>query len=88
MIGLTSETKDQPDGETAWIGIDLPTLRTETFWFAFNAGSPWVAKLLIGRIITDVHAEMEKIRREAYMQGWRDAKAKRRKADWWSGELP
>ncbi len=59
-----------------------------SFKFDFNAGTEWSAKLLVQAMRDGAGACMEQIRRDAYLEGWRDAKAKRRKQTWFSSQLP
>lgn len=59
-----------------------------TFFLVYNAGCEWAARLLLSDLDQALCNRMEKIRREAYAQGWKDAKARRRKETWFSGELP
>lgn len=67
------------------------TLTAIGSWFIFScdAGSEWAAKLLVQAIQRQLEAGMEEARRQAYAEGWRDAKAKKAaKQIWFSGRLP
>lgn len=88
MIRFSAETKDHLEATTAWIGMNLPEIRAETFWFQFPAGSRWAAKLLVNHIARTLFERMKALRAEAYAEGWADAKAKRAKASWFSGSGP
>ena len=44
----------------------------------------WIAKLLANNLQKSLESALEKIRREEYLKGWKDAKAKRKKEDWFS----
>jgi hypothetical protein len=58
------------------------------FRLVYNAGAEWAARLLHADLRERLSQRMRQIRQEAYAQGWKDAKAKRRKETWFSGELP
>ena len=58
------------------------------FTLSFECGRAYVADLLL-RYFSDLLTErMKAIRADAYAEGWSDAKAKRAKETWFSGELP
>jgi len=55
------------------------------FSFTYNTGAEWVARLLRANIHQRQMSILTQIRREAYEQGWKDAKAHRTKKSWFSG---
>lgn len=60
-----------------------------TFHADHQCGNKWYAGLLAKQWRQEACVEMQRIRREAYEAGWRDAKSKKRpKKDWFSGALP
>lgn len=59
-----------------------------TFTWRWNAGTEWAATLLLRAIREQLGDGMTEARAEAYAEGWRDAKAKRAKQQWFSGRLP
>lgn len=67
--------------------VKIP-LTGDTFDFSFHAETEWSARLLANAVLEAFNHAMKRVRREAYEQGWRDAKAKRRKEDWFSTEWP
>jgi hypothetical protein len=55
--------------------------------FTWPTGQPYAADLLVRYIIERVRKAISDTRREYYEKGWKDAKAKRPKDDWFSGVL-
>jgi hypothetical protein len=52
----------------------------------YRAGaSPLETQILTVEIHEKLRAHMEEVRRVAYLRGWRDAKAKRKKVTWYPG---
>lgn len=43
------------------------------------------AQLVMNAIEDNLEKRLKKIRSDAYEEGWKDAKAKRKRADWFSG---
>lgn len=72
-------------------GTDLPHdcdgKRTTNFPFSWKTTSPATAALLVRYLRKRLDNAIRAARREAYEQGWKDAKAKRRKTDWFRGTL-
>lgn len=65
--------------------------RTQTehvFYLRLSDIPLWARLLLRDSLMDQLCAEMKQIRKEAYEQGWRDAKAKRRKQTVFNGALP
>mgnify|MGYP000940187421 CR=1 FL=1 len=58
------------------------------FEFSFPAPNDWSASLLVGALRDALHGAIKRAREEAYADGWRDAKAKRKRATWFSSRLP
>ncbi len=80
------------DGNSAIIHMDtdLPHNRpyVNTLWvFKSEEGSPWHAELVVRYLKNRLKECVKQIRRDAYEQGWKDARAKRVKETWFSGEL-
>jgi hypothetical protein len=50
----------------------------------WDCGKELHAELLRDHLHETLNGRLEVIRREAYEKGWKDAKAKRRKEDWFS----
>ena len=54
---------------------------------SWECGSDWYAALLVERCEERLFSMMGNVRRQAYRQGWKDAKAKKGKpCDWFSGD--
>lgn len=83
VIGIRSEKNDLVVSFRA--GYPIDGLIFELRW---AAGSEWSARLLAHSLRSRISDLLSRIRREAYEDGWRDAKAKRRKATWWPGNWP
>ena len=64
--------------------VDVPK---SALAFEWNAGSELYAALLAARIASDLSEAVGAARREAYNQGWADAKSKRAKMGWFPGVL-
>lgn len=54
------------------------------FPMSFNTNDPIYAALLADSFNESIRRGIRAVREEAYNAGWQDAKAKRRKADWFS----
>jgi hypothetical protein len=54
------------------------------FTLRWDAGSSWAANLLRYHMDKRMGEQLEALRREAYERGWKDAKAHRTKATWFS----
>lgn len=67
------------------VEIYIPTLGNRVFDFEWQCGGEYSAGLLYGAMREQLSEALETARREAYSQGWRDAKAKRAKERWFSG---
>jgi len=61
------------------VDLDVPQYESRTFYFYQDCGSPVFAGLLAMAFGTAMQDALEKIRRQAYEEGMRDAKAKTRK---------
>ena len=88
MIRLCATTKNDPQATGAWIGVKHPLGPDGVFWFRYEAGTKWAAHLLVQELTQRLDERMTAIRKEEYLRGWKDAKAKGAKVQWFSGELP
>jgi hypothetical protein len=52
------------------------------FVFAWNTGAEWSAMLLRDAVAVAIADRLETIRKQAYEDGWKDAKAKRARSQW------
>lgn len=81
--------------EISRIGNDLAvTLKggadtgSSTFTLRWSVGSEWASTLLMWHLRYRLHETIERTRRAAYEQGWKDAKSKKRaKQTWFSSRL-
>ena len=64
------------------VQVDRPAIL-----FTWNAGTELFAALLTRQVASDLSDAMVAARREAYNQGWADAKSKRAKQGWFPGVL-
>lgn len=55
--------------------------------FEWSTGQPYTADLLVRYIQERIETAVSETRREYYEKGWKDAKAKKPKDDWFSGVL-
>lgn len=60
----------------------MPTWNERTFQFSFNCGGEAYAGLLTKALRDALGDAVQAVRREAYEEGWRDAKAKTAKRDY------
>lgn len=67
------------------VTIDIPFYNATYFTFIWNCESGVYAGLLADAMQRQTKETLKTIRREAYGQGWRDAKAKRKKATFFGG---
>lgn len=67
--------------KTTFIGFKL---FGEMVWLSKTRSEALDARLLAERLREDFGAQVKKARKEAYEQGFKDAKSKRRKQDWFS----
>ncbi len=58
-----------------------------TSTFRYVRGNEFDAKLMADNLQKKLKSELEQVRKEAYEQGWSDAKGKRKKEDWFSGSF-
>jgi hypothetical protein len=72
-------------------GTDLPNNTAGTVStvvpLSFTPGSPYIAALLMRYLSERFYAAIEKERREAYDQGWHEARGHKTKRDWFAGNL-
>ena len=61
--------------------------RVGTFDATFDAGTPWAASLLRSALDEALSEQIRSARLLAYADGWRDAKAKRKRETWFAGWL-
>lgn len=52
------------------------------FTFTHECGQDYLASLMCDQYERHMRSVLEKVRKEAYNQGWKDAKAKNKKATW------
>lgn len=69
------------------VGIVVAGIHGHDFPFSFSAGSAWAAKMLASVLRDRMRASVDETRLEAYALGWKDAKAKSKKAAK-TGDLP
>lgn len=62
-------------------------LQTSVIPFTWVTEQPYIADLLTRYIIERIRKAISNTRREYYEKGWKDAKAKKSKDDWFSGLL-
>lgn len=67
------------------VQVQAEALGDERFVFRFNAGVGWAARLLAGSLSRSMYERLTAIREAAYADGWKDAKAKRARRDWFGG---
>jgi hypothetical protein len=65
----------------------LPALGQCTYTFFWECGQEDYADLLSQNFQTSLNNRIKDIRRSEYEKGWKDAKSKRRKEDWFAGSL-
>lgn len=85
MSNVTINRKGQ-DVEL-WLDAFIPNYDSRRFGFTFHCGGDVYAGLLTEHLRKRLGNLVEEARREAYEQGWKDAKAKRSKSDWFSRTL-
>ena len=83
---MLSIVRDGNDGEVR-VEAFVPTLGTRIFRLRFSTGSDWSAGLVAGNLSEAISSAVKAARSEAYANGWRDAKAKRKKCEWFSESL-
>lgn len=54
-------------------------------YFYWNCGTEWYTELLRKQLDERLRASLQKIREDAYNDGWKDAKAKKMRRTWFSG---
>lgn len=83
MINFKRDDKD------AVVTLDLavPTYDERVFSFKFGCGSEVYAGLLTEAMRKAFGNAVQAARREAYNDGWRDAKAKTAKRDWFGRNI-
>jgi len=59
--------------------VSIPNLDARCFFFEWETGAEYAAGLLSDKAEREMRSELESIRRKAYEQGYKDAKAKARK---------
>lgn len=76
------------DGKTLQLwGLTTATDSKRHHVFKLELQEEWVAELLLRHIRQRTHDALSRIRREAYEQGWKDAKARRKKQDYFPTNL-
>jgi hypothetical protein len=69
------------------IKVTLSTSIGWSFTFTESFGSEPYAILLTQNFKNKFHDTISKIRRDAYNQGWEDKQKRRKKEDWFSGNI-
>jgi hypothetical protein len=69
---------------TAAVTIDVPVLGPRIWKFVLGHPDPTFAAFAQNAMAVQLRDALQNIRREAYEAGWKDAKARRRKATWFS----
>ena len=64
------------------ISLDMPFWNTRDFHFTWSTGSEVCSSLLTKHAEEALKTALRKVRETAYNQGWKDAKSKKRKEDW------
>ncbi len=67
------------------VTVNIPFYDDRMFTLEWNCDSEVYAGLLADAMQRQTKETLKAIRREAYNEGWRDAKAKRKKATWFGG---
>lgn len=80
MIQFTIDGKDL----LVRIESELPP-KENVYLLRWNTADACYANLLGDHLRSKLNNKLRAIREEAYEQGWKDAKAKRKKKDWFSG---
>jgi len=60
---------------------------TTTLPFTWSTSHPYIADLVTLYVRTQIEKAISDTRREYYEKGWKDAKSKKQKDDWFSGVL-
>ncbi len=76
------------DGCQVKVSVTIMADILRAFPCSFRTVEPWAAWALVARMQDQLDARMRTIRADAYARGWKDAKAKRARETWFSGELP
>lgn len=77
------------NGGAVFIGLHTQlSIEKPMIWFKVDRGNELDAALLEARLDTLLFERMQEIRREAYLQGWKDKAAKKAKQTYFSSELP
>lgn len=75
------------DGSTVGIAVtvQVPNYDGRVYHTQWNAGGEAYAGFLSAAMNEQMREALRNIRKEAYEQGWKDAKAKRTKENWFGG---
>ena len=65
-----------------WIKVTHPSFPDKPFWFSHDTGNEIFASLLYDKLSNTYHDQLEDIRKLEYESGWKDAKAKSKKRNW------
>lgn len=65
----------------------IPLCDVRVFGFNWECNTEVYAGLLTNHLSNGLWSELVRVRKEAYEKGWKDAKAKVRKENWFSGAL-
>lgn len=76
------------DGKTLQLwGLTTVTDFAKHHVFTLELQEEWIAELLLRHIRQRTHEALEHARREAYEQGWKDAKGKKKKQTYFNSNL-
>lgn len=70
------------EGTKVKVAIDPSMFDGKSMCLYWDCTYDWYASLLVQKINATMSARLRSIREEAYEAGWKDAKAKKSKADW------
>jgi len=73
------------DGEEVLVKVNTSSSINWHIKAKFNCNSELYAALLRQELHSHLNNTLERIRKQAYEQGWKDAKARTKKETWFSG---
>ncbi len=68
-----------------YVSVAIPGTQTWTYHFSWTSNDVPNAQLLCNALDDALTEKLKQIREDAYNKGWKDAKAKLRKSDWFGG---
>lgn len=84
-MGLMITFKREGSVVICKVEMDMPYWDTRIYHFRWETGSDVCSSLLTQHARTTLSDKLRAIRKEAYNRGWKDAKAKTKKEEWFSG---